>query len=898
MIRLGLTGRILLLALAPVVGIALVLSTYFIHNQLRSLDHTLNDRGETLARHLAGASEYGVFSGNREILQALARSTLNEDDVVAVTITDRLGAPLVQLPPQATPPAPLDAQVRVFSQPIEPQTLPPLNEEAPFFDEPAASPEPLGWVVVTLSLDRLAAAKNAQITNSVLITLFGLLLTLFLAARLSRRLTRPLSQLHRAAEAIQHGDLTVEVKPQSTGELRTLEEAFRSMAASLRSRRDDLQRQIDQATAGLRESLDLVEKQNRALGEARQQALAASRTKSTFLANMSHELRTPLNGILGFTRLLHKTRLDTEQKDYVETIERSADELLHLLNDILDLSRVEAGKLSLQRRACNLREVVDEALTLLAPGAFAKGLELVDLFYRDVPEAVITDPDRVRQILLNLVGNAIKFSPSGTIAVRSMLEEEDAQEVLLRVTVSDQGVGIPPAAQARLFQSFEQLDDASTRLQTGAGLGLAICKSLVHLLGGEIGVESEAGQGATFWFTLPCRKVAAGTQSPLRLAGQRALVCEANDLSGLALSHVLEGAGCQVDRCQAAEMLLPRLRQATGVDIIAIGLQVRDTATLDAVAAALAQRPAGSTARVLLLVDSVEPQTLAHLRRRLGYPCLPKPVRRREILAALDAPAGEPAAVNQAAPTPTETNAGRADTDLSGYRILVAEDNPINARLLDLELGRLGASIRLVGNGQEAVATVAAGGIDLVLMDVQMPILNGIDASRAIRAAETDGHRLPIIGLTASLLASEQNACLGAGIDTLLSKPVETNGLARLIRELCGRAPARSSHASSTRPKLDRRPLKAMLLAEMPTVEQTMREAEAAGDWTRLGEITHRFLGGVSYCDVPPLRDALRELYGAIKQGHEENLGPLLTQVYAEMDSLQRQSAEARQASA
>ena len=900
MIQLGLTARILLLALTPVVGIALVLSTYFIHNQLSNLDHSLNTRGETLARHLAGASEYGVFTGNREILEALARSAMSMEDVTSITITDRLGAALIQLPSSTQPAAPLRRQVRVFSQPIEQQIIPPLDEEEPFFDEPATTQTlPLGWVVVTLSLDKLSAEKHAQIASSVFITLLGLLVSLVLAARLSRRLTQPLSQLHRAAKAIQHGDLTVGVTPQSSGELRTLEEAFQSMASALRSRRADLQRQIERATTGLRESLSLVEKQNRALSEARRQALAASRTKSTFLANMSHELRTPLNGILGFTRLLRKTRLDAEQADYVETIERSADDLLHLLNDILDISRVEAGKLSIQRRACNLRDTVDEALTLLAPSAFAKGLELVDLYYRDVPEFVITDPDRVRQILLNLVGNAIKFSASGTIAVRSMLEEDHAQQVIVRIAVSDEGVGIPSETQARLFESFEQLDGASTREQTGAGLGLAICKSLVQLLGGEIGVESEPGKGATFWFTLPCRKVAAAPAQGPSLAGQRALVCEANTLSRLALSHLLEAAGCRISTCEKTEEQLVRLRQEmTDFDIIVIGLQIHTTPTLDAVAEVLAQRPVNATGRVLLLVDSVEPETLTRLRHRFGHPCLSKPLRRREVLAALDAAQAEASLMPPVATTAAEhTMASARDTSLAGYRILVAEDNPINAKLLDLDLGRIGAYIQVVGNGREAVAAVAEGGIDIVLMDVQMPIMNGIDASRAIRAAETDGRHLPIVGLTASLLASEHDACLRAGIDALLTKPVETTALARLIHELCNHAPRYGDkNKDAVGDEMPRRtaqdtPLKAMLLAELPTVEQAMRKAATTADWEQLGKITHRFLGGVGYCDEPALRDALRELYNAIRQKEPTAIAARLERVYAEMAAL-RSAAE------
>ena len=897
MINLGIKGRISLLALIPVTGIALVLSTYFIHSQLQSLDYALNNHGQALARHLASASEYAVFSGNHEILEALAKQALSEDDVVAVTITDRQGGTLLSRHNNRTAVEKENGQrVRIFSQPIIQQILAKLDEDEAFYaTEDSISPkqETLGWVAVELSLDTLQTEKNESIINSILITLLGIVLSLLLAIQLGRGLTRPLLRLHRAAEEIQRGNLDIHIKQGSKGEIRTLEEGFQSMATALRKSRKNLQQQIDRATAGLHESIQTVEQQNTELKQARQNALAASEAKSVFLANMSHELRTPMNGILGFTRLIQKTHLTSEQQDYIETIEKSANNLLHLLNDILDISKIEAGKLTIQESFCSLRGTIDDALSLLAPAAQDKGLELISLFYQDVPETVFTAADRIRQIMLNLIGNAIKFSSASSIVIRTMLEEETDESVLIRISVTDQGIGISAENQRKLFHSFEQLDDSMARQYEGAGLGLAISRSLVELLGGEIGVDSREGDGATFWFTIRCRKLQHKQDSLAHVphfSGYSVSIYDPNETSGLSLMHMLQTLGLDVHQHQHQETLFRQIASGSKIDLVimATGLGSQDTDILQTL---FRKQRDKADFNVILLVNSVDPVTLLFVRQQYGCLCISKPLRKQEIISALES-LFSPHQPQQTAEISTDDN---VIASLSSYKILVAEDNEINTKLIAHILTQAGASVSLAENGQEAIACYKNTPFDAILMDIHMPVMNGIQAAQRIRGQEEGNEHIPIIGLTASLLDTDRENYFQAGIDAMLVKPADNEQLIALIRKLCTQ-PASLQRAylqisppvdaSTDSPSPMQTSLTSMLIKEIPDVRVRMQTASDTGDWQQLQEISHKFLGGLGYCDAKELQAVASRLHRCLISGQHSAFAGALADVFVEMDRL------------
>lgn len=897
MISLGIKGRILLLALIPITGIALVLSAYFIHVQLKSLDYALNKHGQALARHLASASEYAVFSGNREILEALSKQALLENNVVSVSITDKQGTTLLNLHNRHTATENGERQqVRVFTQPIIQQIIAKLDEDETFYtheDNTNPIQDTLGWVTVELSLDTLQTEKNESIVNSLLITLLGIVLSLLLAIRLGHGLTHPLLRLHRAAEEIQRGNLDIHIEQGSKGEIRTLEEGFQSMATALRKSRKNLQQQIDRATTGLHESIQTVEQQNTELKQARQKALAASEAKSVFLANMSHELRTPMNGILGFTRLIQKTHLTSEQQDYIETIEKSANNLLHLLNDILDISKIEAGKLTIQESFCSLRGTIDDALSLLAPAAQDKGLELISLFYQDVPETVFTAADRIRQIMLNLIGNAIKFSSASSIVIRTMLEEETDESVLIRISVTDQGIGISAENQKKLFHNFEQLDNSMARQYKGAGLGLAISRSLAELLGGKIGVDSREGDGATFWFTIRCRKLQRKQSSQEHMphfSGYSVSIYDSNETSSLSLMHMLQTLGLDVQQHLHPETLFRQIASDAKIDLVimATNLGSQDTDILQTL---FRKRCDKNNFSVILLVNSVDPVTLLFVRQQYGCLCISKPLRKQEIISAL-----ESLFSSHCPQQATEISTGNNVIDsLSGYKILVVEDNEINAKLIAHILTQAGASVSLAENGQEAIVNCNNTPFDAILMDIHMPVMNGIQATQRIRDQEAGNEHIPIIGLTASLLDADRENYFQAGIDAMLVKPADNEQLIVLIRKLCTRPASLQRVYLQTAPSVDsgtdnpspmQTSLTSMLIKETPDVRVRMQTASDAGDWQQLQEISHKFLGGLGYCDAKELQTAASHLHRCLISGQRSVIAAALTDVFVEMDRL------------
>ncbi|MFA7387571.1 MAG: ATP-binding protein, partial [Thiohalobacteraceae bacterium] len=544
----GIHSRILLTTLLPTIVIATVLGSYFIHTRIRDLGEALFDRGNAIANQLAPASEYGVFAGNHEILQTIADSALREPDVVRIAIVDRTHRPLVQ----AQAPTSADAQpgdLLDFEAPISIQRLAVSD-----YEEPAdlRHGHPIGWVRVSLSREETRERQRQVVLTSGLITLSVLTLSLIFALRVSRSVARPMLELTQAVQRLGAGDLRVRVREQSTGELGMLERGINGMAGALEAAHAELQDQVDQATVELRETLEAVEIQNVELDLARKRALQTSREKSEFLANMSHEIRTPMNGLLGFIDLLLRTPLNAEQRDYTTTIRKSATNLLVIVNDILDFSKIESGKLSIENIPFDLREALEDSVDLMAPVAHSKGLELILLIYSDVPLQLYGDSNRIRQVLLNLLGNALKFTSQGSVVVRAMLEDDDAcTDACIRISVSDTGIGLNEEQQGRMFLAFSQADSSATRRFGGTGLGLFISKKLVELMGGHIGLESASGEGSTFWFTLRCSRLEAGhdeqpSEEQLAL-GRHAVVYDAHPLARLACRHALESWGIQVD---------------------------------------------------------------------------------------------------------------------------------------------------------------------------------------------------------------------------------------------------------------------------------------------------------------------------------------------------------------
>ncbi|MDB5876507.1 MAG: hypothetical protein JWQ07_5949, partial [Ramlibacter sp.] len=522
---------------------------------------------------------------------------------------------------------------------------------------------------------------------------------------------------------------------------------------------------------------------------ARTEALEASRLKSDFLATMSHEIRTPMNGVVGLTSLLLHTELDERQRRHAEGVRSAGEALLAIINEILDFSKIEAGKLELEIVDFNVAQVVEEAAELVAASAQSKGLELLAYCSPELPLGLSGDPSRLRQVLLNLASNAVKFTPEGEVVIRAHLEDRTAGGVVVCFEVSDTGIGIDEADQQRLFDPFSQADSSTTRRFGGTGLGLAISHQLVTAMGGSLGVDSELGRGSTFWFTLPLGLAQDLTIVPRQtdgLAGLRVLVVDDNHTNRLILSEQLGAWGMQAEVVEHGSSALSHLADAVASgDPFALAVLDLFMPGMDGIE--LARRISGTPELAgtgLVLLTSGADVSIEETRDAGISSWLSKPVHLSQLhIALLDAtrstrPGGAVGA--RVAGAPPARNRGH---------LLVVEDNHVNQMVAVGMLELLGYTAEVAGNGLEALAALDRGPFAAVIMDCQMPEMDGYDATRAIRAREDGLRRIPVIAMTASATEGERERCLAAGMDDFVSKPVAASSLATVL-ERWVRAPA------------------------------------------------------------------------------------------------------------
>ncbi|HEY5932909.1 MAG TPA: response regulator [Nitrospira sp.] len=576
---------------------------------------------------------------------------------------------------------------------------------------------------------------------------------------------------------------------------------------------------VHKTQQALQLSADQLRQSNRHLDQALDEAKESARVKTAFLATVSHELRTPMNGVIGMTSLLMETPLTTEQQSYAETIRQCGEALLQLINDVLECSKIEAGKLELECLDFNLRTTVEQVLAQFAERAETKGLELTGLVHAAVPMGLKGDPGRLRQILTNLVANAVKFTDKGEVTLQAYLEEDRPDTAVVRFEVTDSGIGISPTTQAKLFRPFVQADSSTTRKYGGTGLGLSICKQLVELMGGQIGVRSAAGQGSTFWCTARLQKQACSPRA-IRptgdLSGTRVLIVDDNESNRVILHHLVSGWGMVDDLAEDAESALDRIAEAKqrgmpyDLAILDVIMPGKDGLQL---ARELQRHPAGSGIRLVVMTSMLQRGHAEQARQAGAMGYLPKPVRHDELRDCLRTVLGLP---EGQAPKDTQTHSVVSQLvtrhtvaeNVQHRRILVVEDNIVNQKLAVRMVEKLGYQPDVVENGQEALTALAKGDYAVILMDCQMPIMDGFETTRCIRereASETvsssgsqvqdstpdhpsDSHEtcntkletrrhISIIAVTANAMQGDRERCLAAGMDDYLAKPIKLDEL-------------------------------------------------------------------------------------------------------------------------
>lgn len=870
------------LIFVPVFFIIILLSTCLVSFYLYELSRFVDSRGNAIARKTAQLIHNPLILNNKALIQTLLDSSLEDPYVRAVQIhLDTTNESFHSGPEFLTP----------YNPEVGPNSTAPQRREGfrtilfsyPIIDKEGVNP--IGWAEIEMLSSPYMVIHYQTVLITIAISLLCMLISGYMAVCLFRAITEPLSHIKQVINKLAKGELQTRVKPQKSGEFIEISNAINDMATSLENAQQDLQNHIEQSTQDLIETLETIEIKNIELDIARKEAIEGSRIKSEFLANTSHEIRTPLNGILGFVTLALKTDVDEQQADYLNTIRSSAENLLTVINGILDFSKLEAGKLTLDYAPLPLRQTVDETLHILAPDAHDKNLQLIAHVDANIPGNLLGDSLRFKQVLSNLVGNSIKFSEHGNIIVRVNTIASQETHLMLKVSVSDQGKGLTKEQQHQLFKPFFQTDSSNAREQGGTGLGLAICKGLVERMHGEIGVESQPDQGSTFWFTvrLGIDKKQTHQMSSPSLKNHRALLWSTSNDSLEQIQSLLQEWQIESQAISELHDIFPVIRQAqksNPFELLIIDIDPSEKKIQPILLNSINEQLADEfNCKIIICCTAAQQRFFrsggnnmhtAFINKPISYEALLKMLCKKLNISLNECRSDNNQEANNSAPTAS---------------VLLVDDNPANLQLASELLRGLNTHVVQASNALQAIESCKTNTFDLVFMDIQMPGMDGLEATRRIREIEGSSRRTPIIALTAHSLTNQKSQLLIAGMDDCISKPVNEAQLAHIINRWAGLsgkqeifipdekpvAPPKlqlqsnnkeDNHSvnialclklANNKPLLARDMLQ-MMLDNLPSEKNNINKAVVENDFSALSELIHRLYGSCCYCGVPRLK--------------------------------------------
>lgn len=774
----------------------------------------------------------------------------------------------------------------------------------------------IGYIEAELDYSSNLIRLYQDTAVSLIVVLTGFIISLVFAFNIIREIVEPISRMNRAIMSIREGQLDTRITGAMHGELERLRSGINSMARAIADYHDEMQNSIDQATSDLNETLTDLENKNAQLDFANRKAREAARLQTEFLANMSHELRTPLNGVIGFAVQLGKTDLTEHQKDYLRTIESSAKHLLAIINNILDFSKLEAGRLSFEKIPFSLRDTVYDTVNLLLPTVYEKNIDLSVDIDSGVPDLVVGDPLRLQQILTNILGNAVKFTNQGsvTLTMSSSGLVSPNSEILIEAQVSDTGIGISPSQLKTIFRPFTQANASISRTFGGTGLGLVITAKLLSKMGGSITVKSNIGKGSRFSMSIPLATAPVEAERialPARLAECQVLLVDRDDWSRISYANMLSSIGASPIAVQDPDSI-PSI--ASGRPAAAV-ISLCTTSPVPELRGIAALLPRGIP--VIALLNSQDNTVIEELRKTGASAVLPKPARVTALRNALASAAQKKdgtSAGSVAAPQAEDTHHAAAApakdagterkapaADLIPCRVLAADDNPANLKLMSIMLSAIVTEPVMAASSEEAVSIAGERKLDLILMDIQMPVMDGVSAMKAIRSGGGPNADTPVIAVTALAIPEERRRLLDLGMNGFLTKPVEEESLLEIVKaarkgtleelsksaaampadDMAGKAAGSfiSSEASSSlfdpagavrraagQKKIAKEML-SLLLASVPEVQEAIASLSSVKP-EKLAGLVHKFAGGAACCGIMDARKLSNTIESAIRSGH------------------------------
>ena len=881
--------RLVFFSVIPAAIISIGITIYFTSLRISDTEALLIERSEALAKQIASENINNVFSGDiKEVITNIQYHLKNNQDLKKAEIYAFEDLLYSNETTKNT------NNLKTYEADIK---LLPISDIPDNFEEPGTnqiSPVTIGKVIIYMNDD--IDFKTQELVKVAVITITSIILiSVIISIYLTRRIFKPISELVNAFLHLGNKEFNTRVKEDSSHEILVMQKGFNEMAEALENRNDLINREVTQITHDLNTSLQALEIQNIELDIARKEAIESTRTKSRFLANMSHEIRTPMNGIIGFTNLLKKSDLNQKQLYFVNTIEQSSKVLLEILNDILDYSKLEAGKIQINKLPFNLKDTVSQVVNLFTPVAHEKKLRLLAIVYNDVPSNIIGDALRIAQILSNLLSNAIKYTDTGEVVLRVALEEESNKRLIISFTVSDTGTGISEEAQKNLFKPFTQAETEFNRGSSGTGLGLTICQSLSTLMGGSLNFKSQTAIGSTFTVTLPFEQnnsktaKSSDTSEDSIFKGLNALVYDNHQLSLASINNILINLDFQTKTTkEISDFISAKTHGNFNVNIISISPQ-----QLDNIVDLKEFLTKSTDNKSIVLIPSSDDTIIQELSDEFHCYILKSPAAEKNLKEILKF------TLKKEAENHLDSDNKDSDLDFSKLNILVVDDNEINQKLLVELLGSSQAQIITANNGSEAIEFLDNQNIDITFMDIHMPVMDGIKATKIIRQS---GYHFPIIALTADVGFTDPDFLNQQGFNGVLIKPINIDNLRNILSQVhkgetiqVKQGDATNNQKQDTHTELPVRDeiqalritdnqktvankLLLKLTNELPAMLEEIDEFTKDKNWKELWQTLHRIHGSASVCAVTALTKAVRdnqqfidsENYSKLQEGIEK----------------------------